>query len=156
MLAFKNQPIYVDVQCLMSVEKGEIIKEITICRNDLVAWIIVNSPANLTQVIRPNAFATSILHRLNWSAGLISVDDLRNVTSALFKRNTPVYVKGLGKAKILSTFLNVSRKQISSLDHIPRLVDLRKQFLAEACPLHSHDSNLCCTTRHTEFMMRFH
>lgn len=87
----------------------------------------------------------------------MTVKELHETTERLFKSNPLVYVNGFEKGTILAKFLKIPRYTIESLDTLPKLAELRKNFDTKGCPIHEKldKKMLACTTRHTALMLRF-
>lgn len=158
-LADNHNPIYLDVQFLQTSTKEYVIKEFSAqSAGSPTAWITVKSPADVEPNTYTNDYVTTVLNGLEWSTGVIDIDQLRSTTSVLFKNGRRIYMKGLDKIQVVVRILNIPRQDIVDLFFLPKLEILRSNVtMEEECPFHRRLSkSLSCAKRNTHAMFIYH
>lgn len=155
----KKEPIYVDIQCLLTVNGEYLIKEFCAeCSDGPPAWITVKSPPDAIPNTRENQYLKDYINGLVWDVGVIDVYQLSDLTFTLFTSGRRIYIKGMSKITILLKYLKgLHRHNIFDLKNLPKLQEMRNRIpLTEECPFHEHlKTSLACTKKHTRAMIQF-
>lgn len=156
-----DEPLYVDIQFLVTEDKEEVIKEFCAeCPGFPAAWITVRAPADATPNETQNDFVKRRINGLEWRTGVIELDELRSMTKSLFGDGRQLYTKGLAKVRAITKHFSVSHRNIHDLSDLPCLSDLRRNVRLDdkdECPYHKHTwrSHLACAKKHTRAMIIF-
>src|SRR5215467_5487868 len=129
--------IIIDIECVYSIEKKLLVKELAIVSEKHVGCFHVCVPFNsqlpptTSEAYKTNEWLKCQRHGLDWKSGNLSMQQVVKLLQPLLTEQ--VYAKGNQKCKLLEKLLHISVVDLE-LYQCPRIVDLKTE--AQRCVVH--------------------